>query len=131
MLEPIRARLVVGGLATGLAAFAAFLIGDATSHSTGQTMAFATLVFAQLTHVFAVRGTDWFFRAGRNPALLAAVVVCAGLQALILALPVVAGWFDVVALSPAQLASVLALAAVPFLSVELFKALVRSRVASK
>ena len=24
-------------------------------------MAFATLVFAQLTHVFAVRGTDWFF----------------------------------------------------------------------
>ncbi|MGZ5308050.1 MAG: cation-translocating P-type ATPase [Solirubrobacterales bacterium] len=126
MLEPIRARLLVGGAATGLAAFAAFLIGQGTSHSTGQTMAFATLVFAQLAHVFSVRGTDWFFRAGRNLVLVAAVLVCAALQAIVLAVPTVAGWFDVVALSSAQLASVLALAAVPLLSAELFKALTRS-----
>ena len=76
ILDPIRGRLVVGGVATGLAAFASFLIGEADSHADGQTMAFATLVFAQLTYVFAVRGTDWFFRAGpqhrpdrRRPAL--------------------------------------------------------------
>ena len=125
MLEPIWARLLIGGAATGLAAFAAFLIGEGTSHSTGQTMAFATLVFGQLAYVFSVRGTGWFFRAGRNPALLAAVLVSAVLQALVLATPALAGWFDVVALSPAQLAAVLALAGVPFLSAELLKALTR------
>ena len=56
ILDPIRGRLLVGGIATGLAAFASFLIGESDSHATGQTMAFATLVFAQLAYVFAVRG---------------------------------------------------------------------------
>ena len=66
ILDPIRGRLLVGGVATGLAAFASFLIGESDSHATGQTMAFATLVFAQLAYAFAVRGADWFFRVGRN-----------------------------------------------------------------
>ena len=70
----------------------------------GQTMAFATLVFAQLTYVFAVRGTDWFFRAGRNTALIGAVLLSAAVQAVILAVPGVAERFDVVALSPVQVA---------------------------
>ncbi len=127
ILDPIRARLLVGGIATGLAAFVSFLIGEADSHATGQTMAFATLVFAQLTHVFAVRGTDWFFRAGRNTALIAAVLLSAAVQAVILAVPSVAERFDVVALSPVQLGWALILATVPFLAVESFKAVVRNR----
>ena len=96
ILDPIRGRLVVGGVATGLAAFASFLIGNADSHAAGQTMAFATLVFAQLTYVFAVRGTDWFFRAGRNAALLGAVALSAIVQVVILVVPAVAESFDVV-----------------------------------
>jgi P-type Ca2+ transporter type 2C len=127
ILDPIRSRLVVGGVATGLAAFASFLIGNADSHAAGQTMAFATLVFAQLTYVFAVRGIDWFFRAGRNAALLAAVALSAIVQVVILAVPAVAERFDVVALSPVQLVSALALATVPFLAAELFKAIMRAR----
>jgi P-type Ca2+ transporter type 2C len=127
ILDPIRGRLIVGGIATGLAAFASFLIGDAGSHAAGQTMAFATLVFAQLTHVFAVRGTDWFFRAGRNSALIGAVLLSAAVQALILGVPRVAERFDVVGLSPVQLAWALALATVPFLAVESYKAIQRSR----
>ncbi|MGE5857018.1 MAG: cation transporting ATPase C-terminal domain-containing protein, partial [Solirubrobacterales bacterium] len=127
ILDPIRARLLVGGIATGLAAFVSFLIGEADSHATGQTMAFATLVFAQLTHVFAVRGTDWFFRAGRNTALIGAVLLSAAVQAVILAVPSVAERFDVVGLSPAQLGWALVLATVPFLAVELFKAITRNR----
>ncbi len=127
ILDPMRARLVVGGIATGVAAFVSFLIGEAESHPTGQTMAFATLVFAQLTHVFAVRGTDWFFRAGRNAALIGAVILSGAVQALILAVPGIAERFDVVGLTPAQLAAALALATVPFLAVESFKALQRSR----
>jgi P-type Ca2+ transporter type 2C len=125
ILDPIRGRLLVGGLATGLAAFVSFLIGQSESHAIGQTMAFATLVFAQLTHVFAVRGTEWFFRAGRNTALLAAVLLSAVVQAVILAVPAVAERFDVVALSPAQVAWALGLATIPFLAVELFKAVTR------
>jgi Ca2+-transporting ATPase len=127
ILDPIRGRLIVGGLATGLAAFASFLLGDSDSHATGQTMAFATLVFAQLTHVFAVRGSDWFFRAGRNSALIGAVLLSAAAQAVILAVPRVGDRFDVVGLSPAQLAWALALAIVPFCAVESFKAIQRSR----
>ena len=127
ILDPIRGRLVVGGVATGLAAFVSFLIGESDSHAIGQTMAFATLVFAQLTYVFAVRGTDWFFRAGRNTALIGAVLLSAAVQAVILAVPVVAERFDVVALSPVQVAWALALATVPFLAVELFKAIMRAR----
>ena len=127
ILDPIRGRLLVGGIATGLAAFVSFLIGESESHAIGQTMAFATLVFAQLTHVFAVRGTDWFFRAGRNTALIGAVLLSAAVQAVILAVPAVAERFDVVALSPVQVAWALALATVPFLAVELFKAIMRAR----
>ena len=127
ILDPIRARLLVGGIATGLAAFVSFLIGEADSHATGQTMAFATLVFAQLTHVFAVRGTDWFFRAGRNTALIGAVLLSAVVQVVILAVPGIAERFDVVALSTVQLGWALILATVPFLAVELFKAITRNR----
>ena len=128
ILDPIRARLVVGGLATGLAAFAAFLIGDARSHSAGQTMAVHDARLRSARYVFSVRGTgDWFFRAGRNVALLGAVLLSAALRsALVLSIPTAAGWFDVAALSPAELASALALAAVPFLCAELYKARARS-----
>jgi Ca2+-transporting ATPase len=127
IIDPIRSRLIVGGLATGLAAFASFLIGQSESHVVGQTMAFATLVFAQLTHVFAVRGTDWFFRAGMNAALIGAVLLSGIVQVVILAVPAVAQRFDVVGLSPAQVAWALALASVPFVAVELFKAVMRKR----
>ncbi len=127
ILDPIRGRLIVGGVATGLAAFASFLIGQSDSHAIGQTMAFVTLVFAQLTHVFAVRGTDWFFRAGRNVSLVAAVLLSAVVQAVILVVPGVAKRFDVVGLSPVQVAWALGLATVPFLAVELFKAIMRRR----
>ena len=126
MFEPIRERLLVGGVAIGLTAFASYLIGESASHGAGQTMAFTTLVFAQLVHVFAVRGSDWFWRAGRNLALVGAVLVSAAIQVLLLAAPGLAAAVDVVALSAAQLAAALALAVVPFLCVELFKALQRA-----
>lgn len=127
ILDPIRGRLLVGGIATGLAAFASFLIGESDTHAAGQTMAFATLVFAQLAYVFAVRGADWFFRTGRNAALLGAVALSAILQIVILAVPAVAGTFDVVGLSSSQVGWALALALVPFLAAEAFKAVMRNR----
>ena len=130
ILDPIRSRLIVGGIATGLAAFVSFLIGESDSHAAAQTMAFATLVFAQLTYVFSVRGTDWFFRVGRNTALIGAVLLSAVVQVAILAVPAVAKRFDVVGLSPGQLFWALALATLPLVAAELFKAIVRRRLAT-
>jgi Ca2+-transporting ATPase len=122
LLDPIRSRLAVGGLAMGLAAFAAFLIGNASGEDLGRTMAFTTLVFAQLTYVFAVRGDDWFFRAGRNRFLHAAVVLSAAIQVAVLAVEPLAERFDVVHMSGAELAVALGLALVPFAAAEALKA---------
>jgi P-type Ca2+ transporter type 2C len=125
LLDPIRDRLLVGGLATGGAAFASFLIGEGSGHPLGQTMAFTTLVFAQLVYVFAVRGSGWFFAAGRNLALYGAVALSAAIQIAILAVPSVAGRSDVVSMSPGHLAAALGLAAVPFVCLEALKAVRR------
>jgi Ca2+-transporting ATPase len=125
LLEPIRGPLVVGGAATGAAAFASFAIGDPSGHAVGQTMAFTTLVFAQLAYVFAVRGSGWFYEAGRNPALYAAVLISAATAAAILAVPSLAERFGVVPMSPGQLAAALALAALPFVCLETLKAVRR------
>jgi Ca2+-transporting ATPase len=125
LLDPIRGRLVVAGVTTGLAAFASFLIGEASSHSLGQTMAFTTLVFSQLALVFAVRGEAAFFRAGRNPTLYAAVLGSAAVQALVLAVGPIASGFDAVDMTVAQLAAAFGLALLPFGALELFKCWVR------
>jgi P-type Ca2+ transporter type 2C len=121
LLRPLRARLIVGGLATGTAAFAAFLIGTGDGHATGQTMAFTTVLFAQLGYVYAVRGDGPFFRAGRNRALDVAVAVSGLVGGLALALPPLADAFGVVELSAGQLAATLALATLPFIATELLK----------
>ena len=78
ILGPIRRDLIIGGLATGLVAFAAFLIGYAESEASAQTMAFATLVATQLAYLFAVRADGWPPTAGRNVLLYLAVAGAAG-----------------------------------------------------
>ncbi len=121
LLEPIRTRLLVGGLTTGLAALAAFLVGNATSHPLGQTMAFTTLVACQLAYVFGTRSNRSLLRARRNPALLAAVAGCGAALAAIQLVPPLAETFDVVAMSGAQLAMALGLALVPLAALEAYK----------
>jgi Ca2+-transporting ATPase len=116
LLQPLWARLLVGGLATGTAAFAAFLIGNADTYATGQTMAFATVLLAQLAYVYAVRGDEPFWQAGRNRALDAAVGLSALVAGLVLAVEPLAKAFGVVDLGPAQVASALALALVPLIA---------------
>ena len=121
LLRPLRSRLVVGGLATGTAAFAAFLIGNADGHATAQTMAFTTVLFAQLGYVYAIRGEGLFLRAGRNRALDLAVALSAVAGGLALAYPPLADAFGVVGLDAGQLAVALALATLPFMATEVLK----------
>lgn len=73
LLGPVRERLFVAGLATGACGFAAFALGRSSGQAAAQTMAFVTLVAAQLVYVFSTRGTGWPWRAGRNVALTSAV----------------------------------------------------------
>lgn len=126
LLDPIRNRLLVGGLSTGLASFAAFLAGGGMAGE-GQTMAFATLILAQLGYVFAVRGDGWFFSAGLNTALLGAVATSAAIVVAVLAVPPLAERFAIVPLSAPQFLTAASLAAIPFVAGEAYKVFRRSR----
>jgi Ca2+-transporting ATPase len=121
LLAPLGAQLLVGAVATAAAAFSSFLIGIGTSHATGQTMAFTTLVFAQLGYVYAVRGRDAFWRAGRNRFLDAGVALSALIASLVLFVPPLSDAFGVVELEAGQLAGALALAALPLCATETLK----------
>jgi Ca2+-transporting ATPase len=114
VIESIWRQILLGGILTGAAAFASFLIGRASSHDLGRTMAFTTLVCAQLSYIFAVRGSEGSLRGGRNRALLAAVVSSALVAVVVLAVPPLAHRFGAVGMSPAQLTVALALSLVPF-----------------
>ena len=121
ILATIRGDLVIGGLTTGLAAFAAFLIGHGTDQATGQTMAFATLVAAQLAYVFAVRADGWPPVAGRNRFLYAGVAGSAAIAAIALGVAPLRDALDLVGLGAGQFAAVAALAAVPFTTLTALK----------
>ncbi len=123
LLRPIRTDLVIGGLTTGLAAFAAFLIGRGDDGATGQTMAFASLVAAQLAYVFAVRAEGWPPSAGRNRVLYLAVASSAILTAAMLAVEPLRELLDLAPLDPSRLATVLGLATVPALALTAARAL--------
>ena len=123
ILGPIAGRVAAGGALTGLASFVSFLIGWQEGDEVAQTMCFATLLFAQLAYVFAVRGERSFLRGGRNPSLMAAVAGSAAVGVLILFIPSLGGRFGAVQLETGQLVAALALALVPFAVTETAKGL--------
>jgi Ca2+-transporting ATPase len=125
LLDRVRARLVVGGAAIGVAIFASFLIGAETSHVTGQTMAFTTLVLGRLLFVFTVRGDGPFWRAGVNLRLFGAVALSAAIALVVLVVPFVGEEFGTAALSGGHWSAAVALALVPLVVPELWKALRR------
>jgi P-type Ca2+ transporter type 2C len=121
ILAPIAGHVAAGGALTGAAALASFLIGWQDGEQTAQTMCFATVLFAQLAYVFAVRGQRSFLRSGRNPALVIATAGSAALGAAVLAVPVLADRFGAVQLDAARLGAALGLALVPFAVTEAAK----------
>jgi Ca2+-transporting ATPase len=114
ILGPIRRDLIIGGLATGLVALAAFLIGYAESEASGQTMAFATLVATQLTYLFAVRADGWPPTAGRNPLLYVTVAASATVALLLLMARPLHNALGLVTLDAGRIIAVLVLAAIPY-----------------
>ena len=122
LIDPLRGRLAVAGLTTGLACLAAYVLGRTDTAAAGQAMAFATIVAAKLLYVFSVRGEGPPWRAGRNRLLLAAVAGSGLVAAGVLA-------FAGVGLSAGQLAAVALLAPIPFLAGEAYKAVHRHAAA--
>lgn len=100
-LFPRQLQIALGlaGLAVGLAATAAYLVGRELAPEAAQTMAFATIALAELVFVFSIRSTDapaW--RGPRNIALIASVLGSAALLALTIYLPLLQAPFGTEAL---------------------------------
>ena len=130
-LFPRRLQLALGlaGLAVGMAATAAYVVGRELAPEAAQTMAFATIALAELVFVFSIRSMDepaW--RGPRNGALVASVLASAALVALIVYLPLLQAPFGTESLGVVELAVVAGLALLPAALIEAVKTLRRTNV---
>ncbi|MGZ8696953.1 MAG: cation-translocating P-type ATPase [Gaiellaceae bacterium] len=119
----LQVALGLAGLAVGLAATAAYVVGRELAPEAAQTMAFATIALAELVFVFSIRSTDapaW--RGPRNNALVASVLASAALLILMIYLSPLQAPFGTEALAGTELAVVAALALLPTALVEAVKA---------
>lgn len=115
--------LLIGGLCIGAQAWA----WQAGSQN-WQTVVFTVLVFAQLTHVLALRSErNSLFAIGpfSNPSMIGAVLVGVGLQFAIIYLPPLQAVFKTTGLTFEELIVVITVPWVVFIAVEIEKWLVR------
>lgn len=132
-------RVFYQGVMIGLLTLVAFMIGLATTTipidgltldeskiEVGQTMAFVTLAFSELVHVFNVRNNKKsVFRIGilNNMKLIGAVVVSALLMLVILLIPGLREIFSIPILPRENIVELVLLALAPLVIVEIFKLL--------
>jgi Ca2+-transporting ATPase len=122
------AALALVGALVGVAALGSFLIGRSMDGEAAPTMAYATVGLAELLLAFAVRlPLEPSWKGPLNGYLIAGVAVSATLLALTVYVGPMHAAFGTVALEGPQLAIVAALSLLPFLIVELGKAVMRSR----
>ena len=109
------AALATIGVLVGLAAFAAFLLGDSGGSGEAETMTFATVAFAELALVFALRSPirpAW--HEPRNRYLVASVLLSAAIVLFAVYLEALNEPLGTVPLGASQLGIVLALGGAPF-----------------
>ena len=126
-------RVAYQGVMIGIITLIAFLIGINTPNigeheriAVGQTMAFATLAFAELVHVFNVKSNkESIFKVGilNNTKLLLAIGVSALMMFTILLIPALRDIFNIVALPVENILEVILLVLSPLVIVEIFKLL--------
>ena len=122
--------LAAAGVAVGLAATAAYVIGRELSPDAAQTMTFATVALAELIFVFSIRSLRTpAWRGPRNHALVACVLLSAGFLASAVYLRPLQQIFETVSLTPPELGIVLALSLLPAVLVETAKLIRRRRSA--
>lgn len=130
-------RVIYQGTMIGLLTLTAFIIGLATTKEpidglsleaskveVGQTMAFVTLAFSELVHVFNVRNNKKsIFKTGifNNLKLIGAVVVSAILMLIILLIPTLREIFSIPVLPTKNIIELVLLIFTPLVIVEIFK----------
>ena len=130
------ASMVFYGVLVGVITLAAYLLGEyilsdpAVADGTANTMAFATLVFCELTRAFAVRSEHLsVFQIGllSNKTMNKAFLVGLVLQLAVLLIPFLQPIFHITALTAAEWLTVVGLSILPLLVSEVTKAIGRAR----
>ncbi len=130
-------RIIYQGTMIGILTLTAFMIGlattttpidglslDASKIEVGQTMAFVTLAFSELVHVFNVRNNKKsVFKTGifNNMKLIGAVIVSAILMFVILLIPGLREIFSIPILPKENILELIGLVLAPLVIVEIFK----------
>jgi Ca2+-transporting ATPase len=109
----------------GLIPLAAFIVGlHEAGVALGQTMAFATLMFAQLVHVRNLHSntrSSLAISPLKNKPLIVAIAFSAGLALLVLLIPAIRGAFRLVPLDRNHWIAVILMSLIPIVVVDLFK----------
>ena len=132
-------RIIYQGIMIGGLTLAAFMIGLATTHEpigdltldqskieVGQTMAFVTLAFSELTHVFNIRNNKksvFKTKITNNLKLIGAVLLSAVLMLVILLIPGLREIFSIPVLPTENIIELIGLVLLPIVIVEIFKLL--------
>lgn len=120
-------RVVYQGIMVGTLPLIAFLIGLRDGGILlGQTMAFTTLVFAQLIHVrnlHSNKKSSFTFSPLKNKPLIGAIIASAGLALLVLLIPGIRDAFGFVTMDRSHWLAVGILSLCPIVIVDLFKLL--------
>ena len=130
-------RVIYQGTMIGLLTLLAFIIGLATTKTpigdlsldeskieVGQTMAFVTLAFSELVHVFNIRNNKKsVFKTGilNNIKLIGAVIISAILMLIILFIPTLRDLFSIPVLPKENIVELLFIVFAPLVIVEIFK----------
>ena len=132
-------RVIYQGVMIGLLTLAAFMIGLATTTTpidgltldeskieVGQTMAFVTLAFSELVHVYSIRNNKLsIFKTGikGNSKLIWATLGSVALMLVILLVPALRNIFSIPVLPTENIVELLGLIIAPLVIVEIFKLL--------
>ncbi|NMC37177.1 MAG: calcium-translocating P-type ATPase, PMCA-type [Bacteroidales bacterium] len=118
-------RVMYQGVMIGAIPLAAFLIGlNEQGLAMGQTMAFATLMFAQLVHVRNLHSntrSSLAISPLKNKPLVGAILASTGLALIVLLIPPVRDAFSLVEMDRNHWIAVLLMSLIPIVVVDLFK----------
>jgi Ca2+-transporting ATPase len=120
-------RVIYQGVMMGFIPLAAFMIGrNDGGVILGQTMAFATLIFAQLTHVRNLHSntrSSLTISPLKNKPLIAAIFASTGLAMLVLLVPPIRDAFSLTEMDRDHWIAVILMSLIPILVVDIFKLL--------
>lgn len=120
-------RVLYQGIMIGAIPLAAYIVGvKEGDRQLGQTMAFATLMFAQLVHVrnlHSITKSSLSISPMKNMPLVGAIIVSVGLALLVLLVPPFREAFRLVSMDGSHWVTVILMSLIPIVVVDLFKLL--------